>query len=165
VPIYGLGYKATCSSTCSYCGSCGTIPFKFPSGTVGETINGCRTRRPKGWGEMADIIRTYQFAHRDGGSGSVGTFTTDNFPQGVNVYASIALSVVKVLNVNNDPRLFAFISKWSVYGPQGQINPGPTLPTSGLYTHSTYINNCANITFGVYAGGGEASAQITIFQR
>ena len=114
---------------------------------------------------MANIFATYQVTWSNAGFGSAGFLTTGNFPQGVNVYVSTALSVVKVFNVNNSPRVFAFISKWSVYGPQGQINPGPPLPTSGLYTNSAYIDNCANITFGVFAGGGEGSAQITIFQR
>jgi hypothetical protein len=88
--------------------------------------------------------------------------TTDNFARGVNVYAS-AISNLYSRDSTRPLIGHAFILKWSVYGADGQIVPvsSPLNP----FLSSVYINDCANITFGVGAGGGYCNTQFTVFRR
>jgi hypothetical protein len=113
--------------------------------------------------EMADIFRTYRVTWADSSFGSAGYFTSDNFAPGINVYASTALSVARPDSENVVFRTFAFISAWGVYGASGEIVPVD--PGIDLFRNSVFIDNCANITFGVFTAGGWGSAQITVFSR
>jgi hypothetical protein len=112
---------------------------------------------------LADIFRTYHVSHNDyGPSGSVGFYTSDNFPVGTNVYVSAALSHVKAGSVGH--LATAFIDNWTVYGAGGAITPGDPNPHNP-FVSGAYINNCANITFGVFSAGGEGDGQFTVFSR
>jgi hypothetical protein len=115
---------------------------------------------------MANIFGTYWLTHSDPAAGSTGFYTTGLFPRGVNVFVNAALS-----HVRTNPRAvvsgfecnqFAFIDSWSVYGTDGSILPG-TGSLHNPFQSSVYINNCANITFGVLASGAEGAGQFTIF--
>jgi hypothetical protein len=116
---------------------------------------------------MADIFGTYRLLWDDPGAGSFGMYTTDNFPQGTNVYVSTAISNSRA----NDNAVaqgrgltgHAFIYQWSVYGADGQINPvdSPANP----FLNAIFIDNCANITFAAFAGGGYCGTQVTVFRR
>jgi hypothetical protein len=114
---------------------------------------------------MADILATYRLTWIDGGSGTFGLYTSDTFPPGTNVYVSAALSHVgahdEAVAANNGVRAFAFIYEWSVYGENGEIQtvPSPADP----FLNAVFINNCATVTMGLFAGGGQGEGQYTIF--
>ena len=118
---------------------------------------------------MADIFGTYVLTHADSLSGSAGQITTGNFPPGTNVYVSAALSHVRAfdqaVSEGRGCNEFAFILDWMVYGEDGEMHPGQPPSPDDPYVNSVYIDNCANITFGVFSGGGEGEAQITVFSR
>jgi hypothetical protein len=113
---------------------------------------------------MADIFATYTVTWIDSSpNGSIGSYTTGNFPPGVNVYVSTALSAARADSENVAFRTFAFIWSWAVYGADGGIVPVPS--PNDPFLNSVFINNCANIRFGMLTAGGLGHAQITVFSR
>jgi hypothetical protein len=113
---------------------------------------------------MADIFRTYTMTWRDSSpAGSVGSYTTENFPPGLKVCVNTALSVAQADSENVAFRAFAFIWSWKVYGAGGVIHPVPS--PNDPFLNSVFIDNCASITFGMLVAGGLGHAQITAFAR
>jgi hypothetical protein len=92
-------------------------------------------------------------------------FTTDPFPQGTNVFASISLNFVDTLFSGNFPdptfAITAFIDSWTFYQDDGSES-GPQ-QGSGFNQSSVGINNCARITFILFGERVAADAQISIF--
>ena len=92
-------------------------------------------------------------------------FTTDPFPKGTNVYASISLSFVDTLfaSNSNDPKFAveAFVDSWTFYQPDGTESAPQT--GSGFNQNAVGINNCARITFLLAGERVAADAQVNIF--
>jgi hypothetical protein len=110
---------------------------------------------------MAEIFATYRVMW-ESTFDSFGYYTTETFPQGVNVFASTAISNLYSRDPAKPLRGHAFISSWSVYGADGQIVPvSPANP----FLNSVFIDDCANITFAAGAGGGYCNTQVTVFRR
>jgi hypothetical protein len=108
---------------------------------------------------MADI-----WAYRllwSSGFFSTGYLTTGNFPQGINVFVSTAISNVRANT--NDSIWAAWINNWSVYGAGGQIIP--VNPGGDVFRNVAFIDNCANITFAVSGQGGYCQLTGSVFRR
>jgi len=105
-------------------------------------------------------------AYMVGTSGYIQEYHHGPLPPGTNVYATIALSEYQLLTPRDDTRpssIFAYISSWTVYEPDGTIS-GLIPADQGQNQTAAGIQNCATITFLLAvqngAGGG---AQINIF--
>ena len=86
------------------------------------------------------------------------------FPQGTNVFASISLSFQDTLFSGNlpDPTFAAaaFIDSWTFYEPDGtQSSPQSG---SGFNQNSVKVDNCASITFILFAWRVWAIGQISV---
>jgi hypothetical protein len=92
-------------------------------------------------------------------------FTTDPFPPGTDVFASISLNQVNTLFEGNFPdptfTVTAFIDHWTFYQDDG--TESAPQQGSGFNQSSVGINNCARITFIIFAERAWGDAQISIF--
>ena len=83
-------------------------------------------------------------------------------PPGRTVFASIALSSCAPRDTNG-VAVGAWITQWTVYNPDG-TQSGPIGPAiDELDQNSVRVDNCATITFVLFAVNATARAQITVF--
>jgi hypothetical protein len=99
------------------------------------------------------------------GFGTIVYASTNQFPRGTNVHATIALSYLNTDYYLRGPDpLFsasAFISSYARYKPDG------TLEHEAVYTqpNALGIDDCAYITFGLYGAQVAATAQINVIVK
>lgn len=91
-------------------------------------------------------------------------FTTDPFPPGTNVFASISLSFLDTLFEGKIPdptfAAAAFVNWWTVYLPDG--SESQQQPGSGFNQNAAGIQNVARINFVLFAERAWAIAQINV---
>jgi hypothetical protein len=93
------------------------------------------------------------------------SFTTDPFPPGTNVWASISLSQAgtQFASTALEPTFsVAYVWAWSTYNPDGSESPEQV--GKGFTQNSVGVANCARITFVLAAGKAFATAQINVFR-
>ena len=84
-------------------------------------------------------------------------------PPGRTVFASIALSSCETQDTADPSSATAWITQWTVYNPDG-TQSGPIRPAiDELDQNSVRVDNCATITFVLFAVNATARAQITVF--
>ena len=97
--------------------------------------------------------KTISFTYPDGGP----------LPPGRTVFASIALSSCETQDTADPSSATAWITQWTVYNPDG-TQSGPIRPAiDELDQNSVRVDNCATITFVLFAVNATARAQITVF--
>ena len=97
--------------------------------------------------------KTISFTYPDGGP----------LPPGRTVFASIALSSCETQDTADPSSATAWITQWTVYNPDG-TQSGPIGPAiDELDQNSVRVDNCATITFVLFAVNATARAQITVF--
>jgi len=97
--------------------------------------------------------KTISFTYPDGGP----------LPPGRTVFASIALSSCETQDTADPSSATAWITQWTVYNPDG-TQSGPIRPAiDELDQNSVRVDNCATITFILFAQNATARAQITVF--
>lgn len=114
------------------------------------------------------ILRSYQgLFENTGPSFKFGTFKSHTFDRGTNVYVLTAITSSRASDsaVASNWGLVcnAWIDKWSIYGAAGQIIEVDVSPDP--FRNIMFINDCANITFGVGASGGRCGTLATVFRR
>ena len=91
-------------------------------------------------------------------------FTTDPFPPGTNVFASISLSHLDTLFEGNLPiptyAATAFVNWWTTYLPDGSESGQQS--GSGFPQNAAGVQNVARISFTLFAERVWAIAQINI---
>ena len=115
---------------------------------------------------MLDIIGSYWIQVTAPGSLFSLEYTTDPFPDGVNVYANISLSAFEGLPESSpDPSqkstAIAEIISYSIY--LGGQEAGPISPTDNP-ANGLFVNNCAKMTFRLSGQYIAAKALINIFR-
>jgi len=83
-------------------------------------------------------------------------------PPGRTVFASIALSSCAPRDTNG-VAVGAWITQWTVYNPDGTQSAPIALTIDQPDQNSVRVDNCATITFVLFAVNATARAQITVF--
>ena len=93
------------------------------------------------------------------------TATVGPYPPGSHIYATISLSEVDTLFSSNEPpptfTMMAFVDSWTVYEPDGSQS-GP-LGGGQPFPNAIWIENCATITFWLFAERAAGTAQVNVY--
>jgi hypothetical protein len=103
-------------------------------------------------------IRWYAF----GLTASWGRVTSYTFDPGTDIYARVGLTALSYQENAPYGIAEAAIDSWNIYGPDGSITFGGSIPP-GDAQPSIFIANCANVTMSLYVFRADARAEMTLF--
>lgn len=102
----------------------------------------------------------------DNGGGSFVSFKFTADAPGQNIYANIALFNYNTIFASKNPNYtngvaVAFVDSWTFYNPDG--TESPPQDGMGFTQNAVFVENCASITFILFANAAWGIAQINTF--